>query len=91
MTVSGDQDARDEVKVLEYNAKEGVRAVAFAWFFRRIALPLMVIFALIIISAFVVNGALAGVLSALVFFGPMALLFWFTTHQGQKVLEYWKK
>ncbi|MEX0369036.1 MAG: hypothetical protein AB3N09_00290 [Tateyamaria sp.] len=80
-----------EVKTFEYNAKEGVRAVAFFWFLRRVAVPLFWLFMIAVLMAFVVNGVVAGLLCLAVFGTPIALLWVFTSRQGQKVLEYWKK
>jgi hypothetical protein len=80
-----------EVKAFEYNAKEGVRAVAFLWFLRRVAGPLFLILAVIVAAAFAVNGVLAGLLSLAIFGGPFLLLWVFTSRQGKKVLEYWQK
>lgn len=83
--------AKAEAKAFEYNAKEGVRLVAFIWFLRRIATPLFVILLVVVVTAFATNGLTAGFLSVAIF-GGFALLLWgFTSRQGQKVLEYWKK
>ncbi|QAX29581.1 hypothetical protein [Leisingera sp. NJS204] len=83
--------AEAEVKAFEYNAKEGVRAVAFVWFLRRIAYPLFFVFLSAVFMAFAVNGVVAGLLCLAIFGGPGLLLWGFTSRQGQKVLEYWKK
>ncbi|APG46967.1 hypothetical protein [Phaeobacter porticola] len=86
-----EERAAAEVKAFEYNAKEGVRAVAFIWFLQRIAAPLFFVFLFAVIMAFAVNGVVAGLLCLAIFGGPALLLWWFTSRQGQKVLEYWKK
>ncbi|MCH2095726.1 MAG: hypothetical protein MK160_11505 [Rhodobacteraceae bacterium] len=87
--MDANERAREEVRVFEYNAKEGVRAVAFAWFLRRVALPLGAFLVLVMIGAFAANGVLAGTLSIAIFGGPLVALFLFTTGQGRKVVRYW--
>ncbi|MBY6134415.1 hypothetical protein KUV61_01130 [Nocardioides marinus] len=89
--MSLERGADAEVKAFEYNAKEGVRAVAFMWFLRRIAYPLFSLSLITVITAFAVNGVAAGLLCIAIFGGPALLLWGFTSRQGQKMLEYWKK
>ncbi|WP_282051594.1 hypothetical protein [Phaeobacter inhibens] len=86
-----EERAESEVKTFEYNAKEGVRAVAFIWFLQRIAAPLFFVFLITVIMVFAVNGVVAGLLYLAIFGGPALLLWGVTSRQGQKVLEYWKK
>ncbi|MCB4454194.1 hypothetical protein [Leisingera sp. McT4-56] len=89
--MSLEKRADAEVKAFEYNAKEGVRAVAFIWFLRRIAGPLFLVFVITLVAAVAVNGVIAGVLCLAVFGGPFLVLWMFTYRQGSKVLEYWKR
>ena len=85
------EDMRKEVETFEYNAKEGLRAVALSWYLRRVATPLIVFIVFAIVAATVSNGPIAGVMSALVFSVPLAIVLWFTTDQFKKVRDYWRK
>ncbi|MFA3915656.1 hypothetical protein [Ruegeria hyattellae] len=86
--MSKPSQARQEAEVLEYNAKEGARAVTFLWLFRKLIVPLAAIFMVIVISAFIRNGPVAGLMSALVFGFPLLLLFAFSSSQLRKILGY---
>ncbi|MEO9780398.1 MAG: hypothetical protein ABJH07_14295 [Sedimentitalea sp.] len=85
------EKTRAEVRTFEYNAKEGVRAVAFIFVLRRIAFPLFVLFLVVVFAAFAVNGVVAGLLCLAIFGGPSLLLWGVISDQGKKVLEYWKR
>ena len=79
---------QEEAKVFNENATEGVRAVAFVWFFRRIAIPLGFFLSILVITAFVTNGPIAGLVS-LMLFGPLFIFLWLcTARQGKKVLDF---
>jgi hypothetical protein len=84
------EEARIEVKRFEENAREGVRFVLLITFLRRFAKPLLSFFALCIFGAFTVNGIWAGLVSLLVFSGPILVIVVFSFDQSKKVMEFWK-
>ncbi|MBO9472118.1 hypothetical protein J7413_01065 [Shimia sp. R10_1] len=84
-------EQREEVKVFEYNAKEGARAVAFWWLFRKLLLPLILFFTLLVVAAWMENGPIAGLLSAAIFATPIVILVLFSKGQFEKIARYFRK
>ena len=83
------EDQRED-QVFAYNAKEGVRSVTLIWFTRRIALPLGVFLVALPVLAFVKNGVIAGLLSAVLVAGPIYLIWIATSGQWRKKRDYLK-
>lgn len=83
------EEAKAEVKRFEENVRESVRFVLLIAFLRRFAKPLLSFFGLCIVSAYTVNGFWAGLVSLLVFSGPIALILWVSFDQIKKVVMFW--
>ncbi len=79
----------NEVRALEYNAKEGARAVIVYWMTRRVVWPLLLLLLTTITASFVNNGPVAGIVSLLVFTLPIVLVAVIWTGQLRKVWSYW--
>lgn len=82
------EEAKAEVKRFEENVREGVRFALLVTFLRRFAKPLLSFFALCIFAAFTTNGIWAGLVSLLVFSGPIVVIVVFSFDQIKKVLEF---
>ena len=84
-------EARRQTTVLEYNAREGVRAVAFAGYFRPIAVPSFALAAFIVVWAVTTNGVFAGIGALLLLSIPAAFVWSFTGRQWRNVRDYWRR
>ncbi|MEO1106879.1 MAG: hypothetical protein AAFX90_03070 [Pseudomonadota bacterium] len=85
-----DRDTQ-EVKTFEHNAKEGARAVIVYWLTRRFVLPFLLVALACVTAAFAKNGPVAGIISLVVFTGPVVLLALFWTGQLRRVWNYWAR
>ena len=83
--------SRSEVDTFHYNAKEGVRQVAFFWAFRKVLFPVSIVLLFVVGMAFANGGPLAGFISMVVFGGPMLSINWFSSDQFRKTWEYWTR
>lgn len=83
-------EARRETTVFEYNAGEGVCAVAFAAYFRPIAVPSFALATFIAVSAVTTNGVFAGIGALLLLSIPVAFVWSFTGGQWRNVSDHWR-